>query len=259
MKNALFKSLIFTVVFSLLLSLSVYAKGDVYSWCTPRNGNKQPVFSKEAALVEDNGGFYIDKNHGDSAEEKVLYLTFDAGYENGNVEKILDTMKEKGVTGAFFVLDNLIIKNPDLIRRMKNEGHLICNHTKSHKNLTKCTEEEIKADLLALEEICIKNTGIELDKYFRFPEGKYSIESLKCVNNLGYKTVFWSFGYADWDNNNQPSESYAIKKILSNTHNGAVILLHPTSSTNARILPTLIDAWCAMGYRFGTLDELTEK
>ena len=108
-----------------------------------------------------------------------------------------------------------------------------------------------------LEKICKENTGITLDKYFRFPEGKYSIESLKCVNNLGYKTIFWSFGYADWDNDNQPSESYAIKKILSNTHNGAVILLHPTSSTNAKILPVLIDAWRDEGYRFGTLDELT--
>ena len=257
MKRMLFKTIIFTLVFSLLLSVSVSAKDGVYSWCTPRNGKKQPIFNKEASLVEEYGGFYIDKNHGDSVEEKVLYLTFDAGYENGNIEKILDVMSEKCVTGAFFVLDNLIIKNSDLVKRMKNEGHLICNHTKSHKDLTKCTEEGIKADLLELEKICEENTGITLDKYFRFPEGKYSIESLKCVNNLGYKTIFWSFGYADWDNDNQPSESYAIKKILSNTHNGAVILLHPTSSTNAKIFPVLIDAWRDEGYRFGTLDELT--
>lgn len=256
MKKLLLKAVCLLTVFSQISPYSVFAKSEIYSWSTPRNGNKQPIFPKETALVEDYGGYYIDKSHGDDAEDKVLYLTFDAGYENGNVEKILDVMKEREVRGAFFLLDNFIIKSPDLVKRMKNEGHLICNHTKNHKNLTKCTDEEIKSDLFALEKICYDYTGITIDKYFRFPEGKYSIESLKCVNDLGYKTIFWSFGYEDWDNNKQPEENYAIKKILKNTHNGAVILLHPTSETNAKILPTLIDAWRAEGFRFGTLDEL---
>ena len=142
---------------------------------------------------------------------------------------------------------------------MAVEGHLVCNHTKNHKDLTSASEEEIAKDLFALEEIYKENTGYEMAKYFRFPEGKYSVEALKCVQKLGYKTIFWSFGYDDWDNCRQPSKERAIKKILDNTHNGAVILLHPTSATNAKILPTLIKAWRDMGYEFGTLDELTSK
>ena len=185
-------------------------------------------------------------------------MTFDAGYENGNVERILDVLHEESVPGAFFLLDNIIIKNTDLVKRMASEGHLVCNHTKNHKDLTKCTSDEIRDNILALEDIYRSKTGLEMSKYFRFPEGKYSEAALKCVSDMGYKTVFWSFAYADWDNGNQPNEAAAIKKILDNTHNGAVILLHPTSGTNAKILKTLIMKWREMGYKFGTLDDITK-
>ena len=140
---------------------------------------------------------------------------------------------------------------------MSDEGHLVCNHTKRHRDLTGCTREEIESDLSALEAIYTEKTGLSLAKYFRFPEGKYSKEALESVKSLGYKTVFWSFAYADWDNKRQPSPEFAKTKILSNTHNGAVILLHPNSKTNALILSELIDEWRNMGYSFGTLDELT--
>jgi peptidoglycan-N-acetylmuramic acid deacetylase len=118
------------------------------------------------------------------------------------------------------------------------------------------SEEEIKADLEYLSQSCLEKTGVQMRKYFRFPEGKYSEEALKAVSDLGYKTIFWSLAYADWDNGKQPGEEYAMKLILSNTHNGAVILLHPNSKTNAKILQNLIDEWRRMGYSFGTLDEL---
>lgn len=259
MKFKFLKIMTFSLALSLFFSSSVFAKDTAFSWSTPRNGHRQPVFPREAAAVSEYGAYYIDKSHGDNTEEKVLYLTFDAGYENGNIARILDTMKEKDVRGAFFVLDHLIIDNKNLLKRMKDEGHLICNHTKSHKDLTKCTDEEIKNDLEALETVCRDNMGFTLDRYFRFPEGKYSIRALKTVSLLGYKTVFWSFGYEDWDNNRQPSAEFAFNKIISNTHNGAVILLHPTSKTNADIFPRLIDKWREMGYRFGTLDELVNS
>ncbi len=236
--------------------INISAEASAYSWSIKRNGTCQPIFSDEQCQIEQYGGYYMDKKHGDKSNEKVLYLTYDAGYENGNIEKILDVMKEKGVSSAFFILDHLIIKNPELIERMKNEGHLVCNHTKNHRNLSGASAEEIKRDLTALEDICREITGTELDKFFRFPEGKYSISALKHVNQLGYKTIFWSFAYEDWDNKKQMSSDAAMKKILSNTHNGAVILLHPTSSTNAEILGQLIDSWRALGYRFGTLYEL---
>jgi peptidoglycan-N-acetylmuramic acid deacetylase len=162
------------------------------------------------------------------------------------------------VPAAFFVLDNLILKNADLVKRMTAEGHHVCNHTKNHKDLSEASFDQISNDLTDLEKLYEEKTGKELSKYFRFPEGKYSESALKCVAKLGYKTVFWSFAYDDWDNVRQPAPDKAIKKILENTHDGAVILLHPTSSTNAAILPVLIDQWRAMGYRFGTLDDLTK-
>lgn len=259
MKKIIIKLSTSVLVLLTLVSTSVSATEKAYSWSTPRNGNKQPIFPSIAESVSKYDGYYIDKNHGDDCSDRVLYLTFDAGYENGNIERIADVMKEKRVFGAFFVLDNLLINNTELVKRLKSDGNLICNHTKNHKDLTKMTPDEISRDLKALDEICMNRCGFSLDRYFRFPEGKYSETALKTVSELGYKTIFWSFGYADWDNNAQPSCELAKKKILSNTHNGAIILLHPTSKTNADIIGDLIDEWRKMGYRFGTLDELTAQ
>lgn len=243
---------------TLLLSTAFtsYANNSAYSWYIKRNGALRPLIQKEQELIYKYDGYFIDKKRCDKEDDKVLYLTYDAGYENGNIEKILDVMKEEDVTSAFFILDNIILKNADLVTRMINEGHLVCNHTKSHSDLTRLSDKEIATSIVALEDIYRNATGREMAKYFRFPEGRYNEESLKCVQSLGYKTIFWSFAYADWDNKNQTSEDKAIKKILDNTHNGAVILLHPTSDTNAKILKTLIRSWRESGYRFGTLDEL---
>lgn len=209
-------------------------------------------------FVEDYGGYYVDKRYGDTAEDKVIYLTFDAGYENGNVEKILNVLKEENVPSAFFVLDNLIYKNSDLILRMIDEGHLVCNHTSKHLDVTKCkTLDEFKVELENLEKLYKEKTGREMAKYFRPPEGKFSRQSMEFASSLGYKTIFWSFAYADWDNNAQMSHAAAKEKILSNIHNGEIMLLHPTSATNAAILGDVIRALKSEGFRFGTLDELT--
>ncbi len=208
-------------------------------------------------FIENYGGYYVDKNHGDSCEDKVIYLTFDAGYENGNVERILNVLKEQDVTAAFFVLENLILKNGDLIKRMVDEGHLVCNHTSKHLDVTKCeTVDEFRTELERLENVFKECTGVEMPKYFRAPEGKFSESSMKFVSQLGYKTIFWSFAYADWDNDKQMSGSAAKEKIMSNIHNGEIMLLHPTSKTNADILSDIICELKAQGYRFGTLDEL---
>ena len=238
------------------LSLSAHADGSLH-WYIKRQVGKPPQFPSECDEISDYGAYYIDKNADES--RPVIYLTFDAGYENGNVERILDVLRDEEVPAAFFLLDNIILKNTDLVLRMENEGHLVCNHTKNHKNLSCATEEEIKRNLTALEMIYEEKTGREMAKYFRFPEGSYSIEALKSVNNLGYKTIFWSFAYEDWDNNRQPDPGRAIKKVLSGTHNGAVMLFHPTSETNAEIMKTLIKEWKRMGFSFGTLDELTAR
>ena len=223
-------------------------------YCKHMKSSERPPIPPEMSWVSEHNGYFLGK------DEKVIYLTFDAGYENGNVEKILNTLKSEKVPAAFFILDNLVESNTDLVKRMIDEGHTVCNHTAKHRDMTKVSTKEAFADELSkMEQIYKDKTGAELSKYYRPPEGKFNEENLAWADELGYKTIFWSFAYADWDNENQMSSESAINKIITNTHNGEVLLLHPTSKTNAEILPELIRQWREMGYSFGTLDELTES
>lgn len=252
----------FFLLVGLLFQMQIFAANEqVFSWYCMRNSNhKQPIAEANMRFIEQYNGYYIDSKHGDDAQEKVVYLTFDAGYENGNVEKILDILKEEQVSGAFFILGNLIRRNLPLVQRMSDEGHLVCNHTESHKDMTKMTSlEEFEKELNALETLYYEATGERLAPYYRPPEGKFDEKSLRFASELGYSTVFWSFAYADWDNQHQMSAQKAKEKILGNIHNGAVLLLHPTSETNARILKDVIQSLKNEGYRFGTLNELTAK
>ena len=239
---------------SLVLNTVCYAE-ESYNWYIVKRGNCTPLFPDNAKVISDNGGLYIDKASADTGAKK-MYLTFDAGYENGNIEKILDIMKEENVSGAFFILSNLIDKNPDLIRRMADEGHLVCNHTSNHKNITKLADEEIIANLQRLETKYKAVTNREMEKIFRFPEGRYSMRTLKLLSENGYKTVFWSMAYDDWDNLRQMPLEKAKDKLLSTTHEGAILLLHPTSSTNASILKDMIHEWKDLGYTFGSLKDI---
>lgn len=260
MKKFLNISLIFLLVLTILsgaVSVSANEGSSIINWYCIRNKNhKQPVLDYNLSVVEKYDGMGFDKWHGDDNEDKVVYLTFDAGYENGNVEKILDIMKKQDVTGAFFVLGNLIVRNTDLVKRMFDEGHLVCNHTYSHKSMVNLSDDDFSKEINKLESTCKEYTGKELSKYYRPPEGKFDECSLEYAKKLGYKTVFWSIAYADWDNNAQMSESKAKEKIMSNIHNGAIILLHPTSATNVKILEDIIIELKNMGYRFGSLDEI---
>ena len=249
---------LFTTVICLILFLSFavnLSADNCLHWYIKRCKGKAPEFPREASLVDKYGGYYIDKKACEKGE-KIIYLTFDAGYENGNTEKILDILKQENIPSAFFLLDNIILKNTDLVIRMADEGHLVCNHTKNHKNLANLSDEEITSNLKALEDIYRDKTGREMSKFFRFPEGSYSIDALKCVQEIGYRTVFWSFAYDDWDNRRQPDNERAIKKVLDGTHPGAIMLFHPTSATNVEILPILIKEWRNMGYEFCSLDKL---
>ena len=248
-------TLIFVLCASIVLPTCA-AEGTAQSFYIKKNGHNRPILPEDEKNIELYNAIYIDKNRADNDEEKILYLTFDAGYENGNVEKILDVLKEENVPGAFFLLGHIIQKNTNLIKRMQAEGHLVCNHTVNHKDMTKCSKEEMKENLSRLEEIYAEYTGGTMEKIFRFPEGKYDEEHLLYAKELGYKTVFWSLAYADWDNNKQMLPEKAKRILLDNTHNGAVILLHPTSATNAEILPALIKEWRSMGYKFGSLSDL---
>ena len=225
-------------------------------YCTRAKNHAQPVADPPLREVESHGGLYIDHTHADpDSPDKVVYLTFDAGYENGNVAKVLDALKAEGATAAFFILGNLPASHPDLVRRMAAEGHLVCNHTYTHKNLCGAPAGALTAELTRLETAC-REAGVEMAKFYRPPEGCFDIPMLEEAFAAGYRTVFWSFAYADWDNRKQPDPAVAKSKILDNIHNGEVMLLHPTSATNAAILGEVLQELKARGYRFGTLNEL---
>ena len=193
---------------------------------------------------------------GDTAR-KVLYLTFDAGYENGCTAKILDVLKKHQVPAAFFLVGNYIEKNADLVRRMVDEGHTVANHTMHHYDMSKLTDKAaFTKELQDLENLYQNATGQKMVKFYRPPQGIYSEENLKMAQELGYKTVFWSLAYVDWNNDAQPTAEQAFQKLLPRTHNGAVVLLHSTSKTNAEILDELLTRWKEMGYSFETVEEL---
>ena len=256
MKKHLIKIIAFClVIFVFTPFIRVNAK-ELHWYCKRNAEHKQPISDSQFSFLDECCGIYVDKSHGDENEEKVIYLTFDVGYENGNVAKILDVMKQEEVVGSFFVLENVIKRNPDLVLRMANEGHIVCNHTLNHPNLVGKSEELFKNEVLGLENEYRKLTGKEMSKFFRPPEGTFDREMLERASALGYKTVFWSFAYADWDNNKQLSEEAALKKILDNIHNGEIMLLHPTGETNAKIMQRLICSLKEQGYTFATLDNI---
>jgi len=193
---------------------------------------------------------------GDTSK-KVIYLTFDAGYENGCTEKILDILRKHNVPAAFFLVGNYMEKNADLVRRMVDEGHIVGNHTMHHYDMSKLEDRTaFKKELTDLEDLFRGLTGKELPKYYRPPQGTYSQKNLQMAKELGYKTVFWSLAYVDWKNDAQPTPETAFEKLLPRTHPGAVVLLHSTSQTNAEILDELLTRWSNEGYVFESIDKL---
>lgn len=247
--------LLIAVVIALAVSVSVFASSALStgSWgLSFRQEGAPPIGNAGKDQLRQYQAAYIGNTN-----EKVLYLTFDAGYENGCTAKILDTLKEKQVPAAFFLVGNYIRQSPDLVRRMVAEGHTVGNHTMHHYDMSRLSDKAaFSKELTDLEALYKETVGQELPKFYRPPQGIYSEENLKMAQELGYKTLFWSLAYVDWNNDAQPTREAAFAKLLPRTHNGAVVLLHSTSKTNAEILGELIDKWKAMGYRFGTLDEL---
>ncbi len=182
-------------------------------------------------------------------DTKNIYLTFDQGYENGYTALILDTLKEKGVKAVFFITYDYVNKNPELVKRMIDEGHTLGNHSWSHPSMPSCTTEKAKEEIMRLHDLVREQFNYQM-KLFRFPRGEYSEKMLALVKQCGYQSVFWSFAYVDWKTESQPSESEALKKLESGVHNGAVILLHSVSKTNCNILPRAIDSIKSSGYVF---------
>lgn len=193
---------------------------------------------------------------GDTTEKKI-YLTFDAGFENGNTEPILEALKKHDVKATFFVVGHYLETAPELILRMVEEGHTVGNHTYHHYDMSKISDlTSFKEEIQSVEEKYEEITGQKMTKYYRPPQGKYSLENLMMAKELGYHTFFWSLAYVDWNQDAQPSHQDAFSKLTGRVHPGAIVLLHNTSATNAEILDELLSKWEAGGYTFGTLDEL---
>ena len=215
-------------------------------------GAKRPTGNATAEYLAQYDAYYIGKE-----DNKVIYLTFDAGYENDFTAGMLDTLKKHDVPAAFFLVGTYIRDYPDLIKRMVMEGHIVANHTMTHPDMSKIAcLEAFKKELDKVEHYYREATGQEIPRYYRPPQGIYNEANLKMAQELGYKTMFWSLAYRDWENDKQPAKQEAFDKLIPRIHPGAVILLHNTSKTNALILDELITKYKDMGYRFACLDEL---
>ena len=200
-----------------------------------------------------------DAYYAQDTDDKVLYLTFDAGYENGNTAPILDALKKHNVSATFFVVGTYIESDPDLIRRMVEEGHTVGNHTWHHPDMSQIADmDSFKKEITAVEDAFLDVTGQEMTRYYRPPQGKYNEANLQMAKELGYKTFFWSLAYVDWYQDDQPAKEEAFDKLLGRIHPGAIVLLHSTSSTNAEIMDDLLTKWEEMGYQIRPLSELVE-
>ena len=215
---------------------------------------KRPVGNATIEELSRYNAFYAE-----NTEEKKIYLTFDAGYENGNTPAILDALKKHEAPATFFVVGNFISENQELIKRMEAEGHIVGNHTMTHPDMSKIsTQESFQKELSGVEDIYKEITGKEMTKFYRPPQGIYSTLNLSMAKEMGYHTFFWSLAYVDWYQDNQPDPQEAIEKLTIRIHPGAIVLLHSTSSTNAQILDELLNKWEDMGYSFHSLNELIE-
>lgn len=227
------------------------------------SGNWGLSFQEEGQCPQGNASIEelaeYNAYYAQDTEEKVLYLTFDAGYENGNTETILNALKKHNVSATFFVVGTYIESEPELIQRMIDEGHTVGNHTWHHPNMSGIeTMEEFKKELTDVEDAFRQTTGQEMTKYYRPPQGIYSESNLEMAKELGYQTFFWSLAYVDWYADDQPTKEEAFDKLLGRIHPGAIVLLHSTSSTNAEILDELLTKWEEMGYQVRPLSELVE-
>lgn len=219
-------------------------------WGLKKNKNAPPdIPAKTVEILNKYGAIYKD------SEPRALYLTFDEGYENGYTSKILDILKENEVTAAFFVTGPYIKKQPELIKRMVNEGHTVGNHTVNHPSMPDVkSAEKLKNEINGLADSFTELTGEEM-RYFRPPMGEYSERTLSLTQDMGYTSVFWSFAYKDWDVKNQRGTDYAYSQIMDGVHDGAILLLHAVSENNADILDKVIKDLKTAGYRFKSLDE----
>ena len=232
-----------------------------HSFVLPTTENWGLSFQEEGKAPVGNASFdELKKYHAYYArntDQKVIYLTFDCGYENGNTHSILAALKKHHVPATFFVVGNFLQDNPDLIKQMQKEGHTVGNHTYHHPDMSQiATQETFSKELSDVEDLFKKITGKSMTRFYRPPQGKYNTENLQMAKDMGYHTFFWSLAYVDWLTDAQPSKEEAFDKLLGRIHPGAIVLLHNTSKTNGEILDELLNKWESMGYQFSSLKDL---
>ena len=215
---------------------------------------KPPAANATREELAQYGAWYAQ-----DTQEKIIYLTFDCGYENGNTPAILSALKKHNAPATFFVVGNFVEDNPELVSQMLSEGHTVGNHTMHHPDMSKIAQlSAFEKEIRELETVFEETTGQEISHYYRPPQGKYSEANLKMAQQLGYQTFFWSLAYVDWYEDQQPTKEEAFEKLLGRIHPGAIVLLHNTSATNGAILDELLAKWEEMGYKFGCLEDLTK-
>ncbi len=240
-----------TIMFIVFFTTS-YLSLNAYGFGFTKNDNHQtPNIGVYQDILKDTDSFYV----GDT-NQKELYLTFDAGYDNGELPLILDILAEKNVKASFFLTGDFVKRFPELTIRMTLEGHTICNHTYNHANITKLSINSMKNELTKLEDAYYELTGHRMVKYVRPPAGEFDKESLLNLKQLGYKTVFWSSAYQDWNVKGQKSVEYTKDVYMRNIHNGAILLMHSVSSSNREALPFIIDEVKELGYTFKPVTSL---
>ncbi|NLJ59056.1 MAG: delta-lactam-biosynthetic de-N-acetylase [Tissierellia bacterium] len=246
--------LIFLLIYNIFSNLTVSVSAGISNWGLKFNEEgKAPIANADAEFLKKYNAYYVGNQ-----DDKYIYLTFDAGFENGNTPGILDTLKKHDVKSAFFLVGNYLEKEPELVKRMVEEGHIVGNHTYNHPDMSLISNlDSFKKELVSLEELYKEIIGEEMPKYYRPPQGKFNEANLKMANELGYQTIFWSLAYVDWYTQDQPTKEYAFNKLIPRIHPGAVVLLHSTSDTNEEILDELLSRWKDLGYTFKTLDDLT--
>lgn len=230
---------------------------ELNAWWFIRKNDHSPSGSGEGFPIAPYSAYYRDTTV--TEEDKVVYLTFDCGYENGFTPAILDTLAEKGVKALFFVTKNFVTQNPEYVIRMKEEGHLVGNHTVRHLSSPSLTPEELEEELNEVAKTMYELTGYKIDPFFRPPMGEYSERTLKAAQDMGYSSIFWSIAFYDYDVDNQPGKAYVVDHFTTYHHNGTIVLLHNTSQSDTEALGDVIDLLKAEGYRFGMLTEVAEK
>lgn len=258
MKRFAIFSLVLVLLFVVPVSNSTAASADgPYHFGFKKSKNGQlPSIDEEGfkESLQKHGAIFL----GDTTK-KELYLTFDNGYENGYTVKILDILKEKKVPAIFFVTGHYIKDQPELLKRMVNEGHLIGNHSWSHPDVTRITNERMKEELDKVKQEVANVTGQKEMPFLRTPRGIFSERTLAYSKQLGYTNVFWSIAYKDWNPKDQKGWNYAYEKVMGQLHPGAVILLHSVSKDNAEAIGKIIDDARQKGYEFKRLDQLKVK